>query len=677
VAGLLHPGDALARRALSGLVLADIATAQELTGRLGRLDYIDLILPAHDEGAAAALAASLPPDAQIVPASARSGAVEQMSSAFRTNLTALSLLALLVGMFLIYNSMTFSVVQRRSLFGTLRCLGATQGEIGWLVLTEAGILGVVGTALGLGLGVLMGQGAVRLVTQTVNDLYFVVTVSGVTVPASSLAKGAAMGVLATLGAAALPAYEAASVPPRLALSRSGLEDLARRAVPLTGLGGVACLLAGVGILAIPTRNLVISFGGIFLMTIGFALLAPFVTVVLLRAAGPLAGRTFGVLGRLAPRSVVTTLSRTAVAIAALMVAVSVTIGVGLMVDSFRTTVVTWLGQTLQADVYISAPSMTTTRSSAALDQRAIDIASHWPGVRASQLLRSVNVLSPAGPIVVSAVSTPDFTSHRLYLSSEGSPADVAAAVQRGAVLASEPLANRLNLPAHGGTITLNTDRGPHGFPVAGIFRDYSSNQGVLMMAGDVYHGFWNDPEWTALALDFAPGTEIDTVAREIAAEVGRYQGLIVRPNSALRADVLKVFDRAFAITGALQLLAALVAFIGVLSALLSLQLERARELGLLRAIGLTVGQLRTVVLLETGLMGAAAGLLAMPTGLALALVLIYIINRRSFGWTLQLQAQPAVFLQALILAVVAALLAGAYPAIRLGRMWAAEALRSE
>jgi putative ABC transport system permease protein len=114
-----------------------------------------------------------------------------------------------------------------------------------------------------------------------------------------------------------------------------------------------------------------------------------------------------------------------------------------------------------------------------------------------------------------------------------------------------------------------------------------------------------------------------------------------------------------------------------LSALLSLQLERARELGVLRAVGLTVRQLRGTVLLETGLMGAVAGLLAMPTGLTLAVVLIYIINRRSFGWTLELDAQPGIFLQALVLAVLAALLAGIYPAIRMGRMFAAEALRGE
>ena len=227
---------------------------------------------------------------------------------------------------------------------------------------------------------------------------------------------------------------------------------------------------------------------------------------------------------------------------------------------------------------------------------------------------------------------------------------------------------------------LNTDRGPQAFPVAGIYRDYSSNQGTVMMSLDLYRSSWNDPAITAIALKLAPGADIDATAQALADRLAELPGggsAIVRPNAALRGEALAVFDRAFAITGALQLLAAIVAFIGILSALLSLQLERARELGVLRAVGLTVHQLRGAVLLETGLMGAVAGLLAMPTGLTLALILIYIINRRSFGWTLELRLDPGLFLQALALAVIAALLAGIYPAVRMGRMLTAEALRGE
>ena len=250
VAGLLQPADSLSRRALDGLILADIATAQEITGRIGKLDAIDLILPERPCRGARDRAGCCRPARRSSRWRRGSGALSQMTAAFRINLTALSLLALVVGMFLIYNSMTFSVVQRRPLFGTLRCLGVTPVEIGLLVLVEAVAVGVLGSALGLGLGLILGQGAVRLVTQTINDLYFVVTVRGIVIPVESLIKGAVLGTLATVISAALPAWEAAAAPPRLTLVRSGIEHQARRAVPLTVLAGLSGLIAGGALLAI-------------------------------------------------------------------------------------------------------------------------------------------------------------------------------------------------------------------------------------------------------------------------------------------------------------------------------------------------------------------------------------------------------------------------------------------
>jgi putative ABC transport system permease protein len=153
--------------------------------------------------------------------------------------------------------------------------------------------------------------------------------------------------------------------------------------------------------------------------------------------------------------------------------------------------------------------------------------------------------------------------------------------------------------------------------------------------------------------------------------------LTIQSNQSVRNNALDIFDRTFAITAALQLLSVLVAFIGVLSALMSLQLEKTRELGVLRATGMTLRQLWQLTLLETGLMGATAGLVAMPVGWVLAWILINIINRRSFGWTLQMNLEPSFFLQAFLVAVIAALLAGIYPALRLGNMVIATAIREE
>ena len=677
VAGMVQPTDNLSRRALDGMLLADISTAQELTGRIGKLDRIDLLVPEGGDALLARLQAILPETVTVQPVAARSGTIEQMTAAFRTNLTALSLLALVVGLFLIYNTMTFSVVQRRPLFGTLRCLGVTGNEVFILVLAEALVIGVIGAVLGVVLGVFMGQGAVRAVTQTINDLYFVVTVQGVAAPVSSLVKGAVLGVVATVLAAAPPAWEAASVPPRTALSRSGLESKAGQAVKAAALASLMLMATGVVLLALPVRGLVTSFAGTFAIIIGIGMQTPLVTKLLMDATTPVSSRLGGVLGRMAPRSVVNSLSRTAIAIAALMIAVSVTIGVSLMVGSFRYTVVAWLSQTVQGDVYISPPSATASSNTGIIDPAASTIVRGWPGVERVDSLRSVTVDSPDGPLQVAAVDNPSTGDERLFVASDGPPEAVWEAMQAGAVMVSEPFANRFNLPKSGGEVTLDTPGGPRTFPVAAIYYDYASSQGTVMMALPLYQSLWNDDAITALALRLAPGVDADQITRQLQDALANVQSLIVQPNQALRDEALVVFDRTFAITGALQLLATLVAFIGVLSALLSLMLDKQRELGILRAVGLTGRQLWRLVSLETGLMGAVAGLLAMPTGLVLALILIYIINRRSFGWTLQLQLSPEPFIQALIVAVVAALLAGIYPAYRMTRMATSDAMRFE
>ncbi len=220
--GVLEPSDDFARRALDTLMLTDIATAQSLSGTGGKLTQIDLILP--EEFDTEAFSAVLPPGTRLVPSKLRDSQVTEMTEAFQVNLTALSLLALVVGLFLIYNAMTFSVVQRRSLFGTLRSIGYTREQVFAMVLGEAALVGALGAVLGLGLGILLGQGAVQMVTQTINDFYFVLHVRGIQIPASSLLKGGLAGFFASVLATAPPAWEAASVPPRLALSRAGLRE---------------------------------------------------------------------------------------------------------------------------------------------------------------------------------------------------------------------------------------------------------------------------------------------------------------------------------------------------------------------------------------------------------------------------------------------------------------------
>jgi putative ABC transport system permease protein len=677
VSGLIQPADDLAARTLEGIVLADISTAQELTGQLGMLSRIDLILPSGREDLLRSLQSQLPAEYRIAPASERTTSIEQMTAAFRLNLTALSLLAMVVGSFLIYNTMTFSVVQRRGLFGTLRCLGATRGDIFVLVLTESLLVGLAGSGLGILLGLLLGRVTVGMVSQTINDLYYTTTIRSVGVDWISLLRGAALGLAATLVTAALPAWEAALVPPRAALMRSGLEGKTRQTAGVRALMGMFALLLALAIFLYPGAGLLAGFGGTLLLVLAAALFSSVLAVYLFRLAGVLTARIFGLTGKLAPRNLVNSLSRTAVAAIALMVAVAVTVGVTVMIDSFRHTVVLWLDQTLQSDVYITAPLFTATTSSSAMDHRILQRLQAWPGVLRVDEQRSTAVQSESGEVEVSAVDNPQIGSERQFLALAGDSSSVWQRLQSGAVLLSEPLANRLGVSAPGGSLRLETVVGWHDFPVIGIYYDYASSQGTVLMALETYQSFWQDDAVTAIGLHLAPGVDSDQVVHALQTGLKDGQALEIRANSALRRDVLAVFDRTFSITIALRLLATIVAFIGVLSALFLLQIERQREIGILRALGLTLHQMRQMIFLETGILGLTAGLLALPTGYALSYVLIHVINKRSFGWTLQMSLDPWALVQGVLVAVVAALLAGLYPAWRLSRLSAVEAIRNE
>ena len=313
----------------------------------------------------------LPKSAQIVKPERRSQSVESLGDAFRLNLTALSLLALVVGMFLIYNTITFSVVQRRPIIGTLRCLGVTQGEIFRMILSETLVLATIGGVIGVGLGVLLGRGAVALVTQTINDLYYVVNVRDIDVPPLTLLKGFVLGIAASLIAALAPAYEATSIPPITALKRTVVEQRVRKLLPWIALAGVVLFALGCGLLLL-TTNLVVNLGGVFCVLIGVALLAPLLTAWLMALTAPVLGRIAGVTGRMSARNVTNAISRTAIAIASLMVAVSVIIGLQSMIGSFRRTVESWLNTSLTADVYIAPVTTAGSASVTRMDEALVE-----------------------------------------------------------------------------------------------------------------------------------------------------------------------------------------------------------------------------------------------------------------------------------------------------------------
>ncbi len=676
VIGLLEGATELERRSLEGLLVTDLASAQELTGELGRLTAIDAILPPPGnarEASEAWLAARLPAGVALEPASARAESLASMTSAFETNLRALGLLALFVGVFLVYNTVTFSVVQRRGLWAGLRTLGVTRGQVFRLVCGEALVLGTVGTLLGLALGTWLGSGLVRLVTRTINDLYFSVQVSSIELDPAVLLRGALLGVLGTLAGALAPAREATGQAPRTAQLRSTLESRVGRLVPRLAGAGVLCFLASLALLELARDSLVASFIALFGFLFAAFCLAPAFTVALCALAGRLPA---GPLGRMAARGIARNLSRNAVAIAALSIALAATAGIGLLIGSFRGSVERWLDVSLPSDVYVWSPHAVASRNSADLPPELVAAALALPGVEGHNTYRGFETLDEGGHTVFGAALGLAGRARRSFEFLSGDAADVWERFGRGEAIVTEPFARRRGV-AVGDTLALQTDRGLEHVRVAGVARDFTSDQGFVYLSRATYEGWFDDRGISSLGLFLAPGTDSEAFASRLRAARPQGEQAHIQSNARLRASSLEVFDRTFRVTAVLRLFAGGVAFAGVLSALLALQLEREREIGLLRALGLTPRQVVRLVLAETGLMGFIAGLFALPLAVLLGWVLVEHVNARAFGWTLELDVQPAQLAIALGLSMAAAWLAGLAPAWRMSRIPPAVALRSE
>ncbi|HEY6457292.1 MAG TPA: FtsX-like permease family protein [Steroidobacteraceae bacterium] len=660
---------------LDAVMLTDVATAQEWLGSVGRLTRIDLNVPPGPAAAAelTQLTHELPAGVNVAVATQRARAGLDMTQAFTTNLRALGLLALLVGLFLVYGTMSFAIVQRRRSLGILRALGATRAQLLRIIAFEAVGLALVGGASGLVAGALIGRELVGMVSRTINDLYYVVAVNSVALPAGEplLAMGAALAV--ALIAAAVPALEAVQSAPQLALRASALEGRARRvSLALLGLS-VLLALACAGLVVTTQRSVLAGFTALVLALLSVAAATP---AVLYAAARTLARLRVCASPpvRLALGGVAGSLSRTGVAIAALAMAVAAMIGISIMVDSFRESLRDWLAQTLPADIYVGAPGPGFARPERRIDAPLAADLVHVAGVAAYSASRRAVVDSDRGPVVLDAMdSTPAL---RAGVDLTASSADVWRDFAAGAVLLAQPLAYRLNLDV-GATLQLRTGQGLRSFRVVGVFREYGNDRGSVRISRAVYRRLWQDDSVSTLAMQVAPGTDVTAVVQRLYAAAAGRQALQVDTPAQVRAISLNIFDRTFIITRVLNWLAAGVAALGLLSALLAWQLGRTHELALLRVIGLTRRGAALMIMAQTLFMGAVALLAALPAGVLTAVLLVRVINRRAFGWQIDLHLHPAQITSAIALALIAALVAAVYPAWRMAHAPLSQDLREE
>jgi putative ABC transport system permease protein len=645
-------------------VALDIADMEQAIGRFGKLDRIDVAVAPDEDFARveAAVRSALPQGYLVAKPGLRSEENQRMVRAFRWNLRVLSYISLVVGAFLIYNTVAMSVVRRRAEIGVLRALGAGRWAVLRLFLGEALLLGLAGAVLGVGLGRALAGGIVSLISLTVNALYATSRPAPVELTWLKAAAGVMTGAVVALVSAWAPAREAMDVAPTEAMGRGAHEHHAR----LRWRRGLAWAVALAALAAAASQARPVAgfpaggYGAAFLAIAAAAMAAPALVLGVHRATGRLIRRNLVTM--LAGRSLAASLARTSVVVAALATAIAMMASVGVMVGSFRETVLLWLENQFRADFYVAAMGAGGAGEFTPLPAGVASVIESTPGVDAVDTLRAAPFHFRGERATLAAHRTElllRFGGMR-FRGGPGREAILGSLPGRDRAIVSEPFANKHGLKT-GDRIDVALGEHKVMLEVAGVYYDYSSSQGWVIVDSSTLEKYLPGQPPTSAAVYAVRGADAERVRRELQLRTAGL-GVAITSNRQLRQISMTIFDRTFAITWALEGVAIVVAMLGAANALLALVLDRRRELGLLRYLGASGGQVRGLVLVEAGYLGLLAAALGLALGLALSLLLVFVVNRQSFGWTIQFHPPIELLAGAVALVVLVTVSAGVYPA---------------
>jgi putative ABC transport system permease protein len=363
-------------------------------------------------------------------------------------------------------------------------------------------------------------------------------------------------------------------------------------------------------------------------------------------------------------------------VTALATAIAMMISVGVMVGSFRETVQVWLDNQLQADIYLRAQGPTTAGIYPPIAPEVPEILAQTPGVAYIDILHALEIRFEGQRATLGGGKTAVLRSHHSLRFLSGNADEILASLPgRDRAIVTEPFADKHHVRT-GDVIPLSLGTSNAALTVAGIYYDYSSDRGFILIDRTTLLKYLPDQPVTDVAAYLQPGVDATKVRHDIESRLTDFP-LMIAPNEVLRRGAVEVFDRTFAVTYALEAVAILVAMLGAANSLLALVLDRRREIGLIRCLGAATGQVRRMILTEAGLLGLLAALLGLALGMALSLVLIYVINKQSFGWTIQFHPPLLLLGGALVLVWAFTVLAGVYPARFAAKLEPAEVIHEE
>jgi putative ABC transport system permease protein len=654
------------------LALMDLPVAQQALSKEGKLDIVDLTVEEGEkiEAVKNRLLQRLQGSAEVERPKNRGEQIELLLTSFRVGLFFVSLIALFVGFFLIYNTVLVSVTQRKREIGSLRCLGMRRGELLRFIITEALILALIGSLLGSGLGWLLAQLALLAVGETVGNLFSLLDLAPGIFTWRELGLSLASGVAVALLAALHPALEAIRISPLESARQTAWNPYFQGQNSWATRLGLLCL--GVSPLLIflplrryePVQQFSVGIIGMLFFLVGLAFLCPLIVKIGVKWLWPLVLRLPGstwVEARLASDSLRRNPLRTGITVATLVISLAAIFTIAAFVNSVRGSLLAWVDQMVTADLIVSSGARTSGPRNVPLKEDTLAGLKAVPGVKIVDLYRLIRSNHEGKPIVIESFSAGDSASVRtLPMVSGDGPRVLKEMAEGKGVILSESFQSRFGKGVDD-SIELATPSGRIAFKVLGVYVDYSSDIGSVLIDRALYKKYWRDELVDAFDLWLEPSADQQTVIQEIKQRYGEEYQLFISTHGELRNTVVNIMEQSFVVNYAVEIVAVVVAIFSVINTLLASILDRTREIGVLRAIGATQTQVRRSVALEAGWIGILGGLLGLLAGTIMSYHHVVYNTKVLTGWTFQFYYPYGVAVVSILASVVLCVLAGYGP----------------
>lgn len=687
VRGLLEP-DGPAKAMGGDIAVMDIYAAQLAFGKDGRIDRIDVSINKGEtlDEMKARIQAALPEGYNIDTPAGRTRQIENLMTRFRNSMDFIAFMALFVGMYLIYNTVSISVVQRKREIGILRAIGATQGGIIRLFLAETAALALIASFLGIGLGILLAKLSISAVVQTVSSMYGRSQVTELAYSWPGMLKNVCIGVLASVFAAVFPARSSAHVTPVSAIRsvayaqngdalKSAQKRLSASLLALTAVIILAYKFAGP---ASPVRNSGTTTLAGLCLTLGISLAAPLFLRRFIRGYRALIAARLGAGGKLAGLNLEKNLSRNSVAVAAVFFSISLSVGSASMLNSAKLGVLDYIDAVDHSDIVITSghPLASAGAQTIPMPLGMLRELEALPGVRSVDPFRKLFINMNGKRVLLEVVDVVTWPRNNTCTFIQGEMKNIQSMRGRDEVTVNEIVANRLGLKP-GDALVLPTPGGPRRFIAATIIVSYASDSGVIFLDMPIYEKYWNDHVADMFSVYVNPGTDVASVRDTIRNRFQDTRKMFVLPALEFREEIKKLLNRSVVMNDAVNVLTLLIAGFGIIVTLLASVLERTREIGILRSIGMKRSQVSRVVLIESALIGVAGGLLGAAAGVVTGWINLEGFFRIDFGSSMAYHVHYPSIASALLLSVGISMLAGVYPAWRAAKINIVESLTYE